>query len=325
MGNNSVSFIIPVFNAENYIRHCIDSVLAQDYQDFEIILINDGSKDQSDIICQEYAQRDNRIVYLQQANSGVSTARNNGISHATGEWISFIDADDYIEPDYCSILQSIDSKNADWIFCGTSQSQEDKTPTQSIASQQLITQKSQIQSIWSQHMNTLPFRVVWGKFFRKSIITRNCILFDKNLRYGEDTLFNLQYLTHVSTILFCGEKSAKYVYYSNNIGAVKKYRCDVPSIISFREQALESMQRLNIHNDIFERFLLFTFTMIEHNYLGKEEDIIRRNFYRSNTQLNLEKQYLRQLRLWDQVMYKLFKHTPHHLIYPLAAIYLKHR
>ena len=131
-----ISIIIPIYNAEKDLKRCIDSVLTQSYQNFELILINDGSKDLSGMICQEYAQIDNRIKYFCQDNSGVSAARNLGIKKSTGTWISFIDADDYIEPDYCSILQSIDSKNVDWIFCGTSQSQEDKTPTQPIASQQ---------------------------------------------------------------------------------------------------------------------------------------------------------------------------------------------
>ena len=93
-----ISIIIPVFNGENYLRQCIDSVISQTYKEWELILIDDGSTDQSPDICNAYATEDKRIKVIHQRNSGQATARNNGLALAKGEYISFIDCDDWLEP-----------------------------------------------------------------------------------------------------------------------------------------------------------------------------------------------------------------------------------
>ena len=95
-----ISVIIPVYNAEKYLYRCIDSVLAQTYQDFELLLIDDGSKDSSGAICDEYAAKDARVRVFHKENGGVSSARNVGLDHARGEWITFVDADDWISMDW---------------------------------------------------------------------------------------------------------------------------------------------------------------------------------------------------------------------------------
>ena len=97
-----ISVIIPVYNAEPYLNRCIDSVLASAYSDFEIILVNDGSTDRSPDICRAYAENDIRVVFLSQENRGVSSARNLGLEAARGEWIVFLDSDDFITDDYLS-------------------------------------------------------------------------------------------------------------------------------------------------------------------------------------------------------------------------------
>ena len=98
-----ISVIIPVYNAEPYLNRCIDSVLASAYSDFEIILVNDGSTDCSPEICRAYAENDIRVVFLSQENRGVSSARNLGLEAARGEWIVFLDSDDFITDDYLSL------------------------------------------------------------------------------------------------------------------------------------------------------------------------------------------------------------------------------
>lgn len=92
-----ISIIVPVYNAERYLHKCIDSILNQTYNDIELLLINDGSTDLSGVICDEYAQNDNRIRVLHKENSGVSATRNIGLDNITGEYVTFIDADDWIE------------------------------------------------------------------------------------------------------------------------------------------------------------------------------------------------------------------------------------
>ena len=92
-----ISVIVPVYNAEKYLHRCIDSILSQTFTDFELLLINDGSKDSSGAICDEYAAKDNRVRVFHKENGGASSARNLGLDNAKGEWIAFVDSDDLLE------------------------------------------------------------------------------------------------------------------------------------------------------------------------------------------------------------------------------------
>lgn len=104
MYNPKISIIIPVYNRQKTIGYCIESVLAQEYGNWELLLVDDGSTDRTAEICKQYGEQDQRIHYLRQANSGVSVARNNGIDHATGEWVTFVDSDDAITPAHLCLV-----------------------------------------------------------------------------------------------------------------------------------------------------------------------------------------------------------------------------
>ena len=99
-----ITVIVPVYNVENYLNKCLDSLINQTYKNLEIIVINDGSTDNSGTICQEYAQKDNRIVYIEKENGGLSDARNAGLDRMTGSYVTFVDSDDWIEQDYVEVL-----------------------------------------------------------------------------------------------------------------------------------------------------------------------------------------------------------------------------
>ena len=104
MGNELISIVVPIYNVENYLRYCLDSIVSQTYQNFECLLINDGSPDNSADICREYVSKDARFKYFEKENGGVSSARNLGIEHSEGEYITFIDPDDWVESDYLEVL-----------------------------------------------------------------------------------------------------------------------------------------------------------------------------------------------------------------------------
>lgn len=124
--NNTISLVVPVYNVKEYIHACVNSLLAQTYSDFELILVNDGSTDESGLICDEYAMLDERIKVIHQNNLGVSFARNEGLRHATGGYVAFIDSDDLVLPDYLKVLKScIDKTNADIVKCDIKQFIED--------------------------------------------------------------------------------------------------------------------------------------------------------------------------------------------------------
>lgn len=114
-----VSIVIPVYNNEKYVEKCIESVCTQSYQDLEIILVDDGSTDSSGAICDRYAEQDSRIIVLHQENGGVSNARNNGIDIATGEYLTFVDGDDYIGTDYIGdLVKCMKENQAQMVICG---------------------------------------------------------------------------------------------------------------------------------------------------------------------------------------------------------------
>ena len=104
MGNELVSIVVPIYNVENYLRQCLDSIMGQTYQNFECLLINDGSPDHSADICREYVSKDSRFKYFEKENGGVSSARNLGIERSEGAYITFIDSDDWVESDYLEVL-----------------------------------------------------------------------------------------------------------------------------------------------------------------------------------------------------------------------------
>lgn len=117
--NPAVSIIVPVYQTEEYLRRCLDSILAQTIDDFEVIVIDDGSTDGSPTICDEYASKDSRVCVIHQSNGGRSVARNAAVAHAKGEWIGFVDSDDWIEPDmYEALLEVADAKSAQIAVCG---------------------------------------------------------------------------------------------------------------------------------------------------------------------------------------------------------------
>lgn len=118
MTNPKISVIVPVYNVEKYLHRCIDSILAQTFTDFELLLINDGSKDNSGIICDEYAAKDNRVRVFHKENGGASTARNMGLDNAKGEWIAFVDSDDWIEAEmYKEMLDIAENSSVDAVYC----------------------------------------------------------------------------------------------------------------------------------------------------------------------------------------------------------------
>ena len=102
--NELISIIIPIYNVENYLRQCLDSIMSQTHQNFECLLINDGSPDNSADICREYVEKDSRFKYFEKENGGVSSARNLGIECSRGEYITFIDSDDWVDSDYLEVL-----------------------------------------------------------------------------------------------------------------------------------------------------------------------------------------------------------------------------
>ena len=205
-----VSIIVPVYNAETYLTQCIDSILAQDFTDFELLLIDDGSKDKSGIICDGYIQKDKRVRIFHKKNGGVSSARNMGLDYAKGSHVCFIDADDYILKDYLAKLVSC---NADFVCCGNKTI--DKTNNREIIYPEIKIEKVDIGKCLSSLIANYPIGVPWGKMFRRDILKKYNIKFDEKLFVGEDHVFVQQYLMHCQTLQFIPYVGYNYCYVSN--------------------------------------------------------------------------------------------------------------
>ena len=201
-----VSVIIPLYNGELFIERCVNSLVKQTYQKIEIIIINDGSLDNSGKISDRLSLRDSRISVIHQVNKGVSFARNKGLKAAKGELIVFCDADDYVHEQYIEKLVEA-SEDADFVACGYLRTKPDQTSIEYVLNE--VTSKE----TFSYHMLCTPYitGACWNKIFKKSILEDDC--FDETLSIGEDMLFVATYLKKCKTVKYIGE--ALYVYCLN--------------------------------------------------------------------------------------------------------------
>lgn len=207
------SFIVPVYKSEGSIARCIESVLEQKEPRFELILVDDGAPDKSGQICEEYAQKDSRIHVLHQENRGVSAARNAGVRVAKGEYIVFLDSDDYIDGDYLYHLNII-GNDFDIVVGGyIIENETGKVMTKRIYMEQLIdtSEKTTVKDCFEDG----GLNYVWGRIIRTDIIRKNRIRFDEKLQLAEDTVFMLEVLACAKQIYFMPYVEYHYVKYGH--------------------------------------------------------------------------------------------------------------
>lgn len=207
-----VSIIVPVYQVENYIRQCVDSILAQTFTDFELILVDDGSKDQSGQICDAYAGMDERVKVIHQKNSGVAAARNNGIACANGSYMCFVDADDWIEDTMiANCISRIKEIDADILRHGHTMElwkgekcvNEEKKNAPNFAKALTHNQiAKEMENFWQNCSN-----YVWNYFFKKETIGQ--IRFPE-IKISEDHIFVLEVLENCEKICFLSENSYHY-------------------------------------------------------------------------------------------------------------------
>ena len=201
-----LSIIIPVYNKAKYLSECLDSVLAQTYKDFEIIIIDDGSKDDSYSICQRYSEHYPCIKTIHQENSGASAARNHGIEIAEGKWCSFIDADDYVEGNYLESLANHITSDSCMVMSNMEYGQNIDIPDFKEA---VCTGIDSIRAyFWDNGIACHLGPCV--KLFNRQILNRNNIRFPEDVSNGEDGIFVLEYLSHVNELSVF--ESRNYIY-----------------------------------------------------------------------------------------------------------------
>ena len=231
------SIIVPVFNTETYLEECINSVLEQTYTDFELILVDDGSTDNSASICDFYAQNDERIKVYHIINSGVSSARNVGIDNVTGEWLLFLDSDDVLHPKALQVL----SENIE-IYPLVDIFQFSLTKQQFGDSIIRTDGKSYSELTPQQYCATGFYNVcAAGSVMKVKLITENKLKFDSNLKLAEDQVFVFQVLqsatkcSRLAEVLyyyrdtpFSATKTAKFEYMLQTIRSLQQYKLTMP-------------------------------------------------------------------------------------------------
>ena len=207
-----VSIIVPVYNAQESLRRCIDSVLGQEFQDFELLLMDDGSQDESGVIIDEYAKKDSRVCAVHKKNSGVSDTRNQALNRAKGEYIQFLDADDWISSDATKLfVRKPEETNADMVISdfyrvvGKHISVKGDIDTEDVMTRQEYGDRMM------ENPADYYYGVIWNKLFRREILEKYHLRMDRDISFCEDFIFAMDYILHCERIVALNAPTYYYV------------------------------------------------------------------------------------------------------------------
>lgn len=245
-----VSLIIPVYNAEKYLRRCLDSAIQQTFQDMEIIVVNDGSEDTSLDICREYEQMDRRFHIIDKENTGVSDSRNRAIAAAKGAYLQFMDSDDWLAPDATeSLVYAAEKFNADLVIADFYRVDGAVfTEKQHIRERGLLTREA-----YAEYMMQDPadfyYGVLWNKLYRRSIIEEHHLEMNAELRWCEDFLFNLSFIRYAET--FTAIQTPIY-YYMKRKGSLVSTDWKKANAVTLKFQLLKEYKELYQSMGLYE-------------------------------------------------------------------------
>lgn len=204
-----ISIIVPVYKVEKYIYRCVDSILNQTFQDFELILVDDGSPDNCGAICDGYAAKDSRITVIHKGNGGVSSARNAGLNIAQGRYIMFCDSDDYVAEAWCATMYRTIVEHSDAFIC------HDVYRVNDALSPEIMQEEHQITTIESMSYHDLykcgVSAYTVNKIYDSRILKRHELRFDENVHFGEDAIFNAKYCALCQKCIYISPKLYFYV------------------------------------------------------------------------------------------------------------------
>lgn len=214
--NDLVSIIIPAYNSEKYIVKCLKSLQVQTHDNIEIIIINDGSTDQTQNVINDFRKTDKRIFLINQENAGVSNARNVGIKVSTGKYLIFVDSDDYVAQDYVETLITLIKQGNNELVCADYYKVENGVAYSYSTDTQKVDILSRSDAINILHSDQYFQGYLWNKIFLKEIITQNNISFAPEIKIWEDMLFCLKYLTHIEKIAHINKPIYFYVNHAES-------------------------------------------------------------------------------------------------------------
>lgn len=237
-----ISIIVPVYNAERTLGECVDSILSQTYPHFELLLVDDGSKDESGAICDAYAEKDSRVQVFHKSNGGVSSARNLGIDNIRGGYLTFVDSDDYVDSNYLLHFVEALNGNMDLVVGGYQSFGGSRFEWHYEAE---CYEYGELSDCFGKHIAEMPFTAPWSKLYRTYIIQEHHIRFDTRMKCAEDACFNKEYLCHVRGIALI--PYSEYFYYSVN--SSEKYGANGEDCVYDALQTIRKYEQLTaIHS-----------------------------------------------------------------------------
>lgn len=282
MEEPKLSIIVPVYNAEKTIDKCINSILKQNYQHFELLLIDDGSNDLSGKICDEYAQNDKRIKVIHNENKGVSFSRNCGVQNSRGTYVQFIDSDDFIEPSMSRILvEKIEDSKADIVICGYNEVRIEVIEEHKCVDNFMT--KEEFGKVFPELYALNFFNPPWNKLYKKNLIIE---YFDETISIGEDLIFNLAYLKNAKVIAFINNCLYNYINQNNNslskMKNIEQYLMALKcknEVLNFTRSEFNDEADISIIEHLFYDFITqFCYVLLENksiNWKKKREYINR--------------------------------------------------
>ena len=292
MNQPLVSIILPVYNAQNHLARCVGSICAQTYRNIEIIILNDGSKDQSLPVCEEFRQKDPRILLVDKANSGVSDTRNLGLKLASGKYVEFVDSDDYLDPDFTERLVAAAEENeADCVIApykmvipaGASKPEQvldkiqDELGVMSVARPPEVREYGFLpagvydKDTFALRLMDKPasyfYSVLWNKLYRRDILTGNDIQFVSEMRWAEDLVFNLRYIQYAERFVAIDKPG---YYYVQNPQSICHTQINAATIVQNKLQVFRYYKdlytRLGIYEEVRPQLYKFLVDIAESTY-----------------------------------------------------------
>ncbi len=235
--NPTVSIIVPVYNAQSYLQRCVDSILRQEYEDFELLLVNDGSQDTSGSICDKYGEKDPRVQVIHKENTGVSDSRNLAISKARGDYLQFVDSDDWIAPEATKLLlRTARETNCDLVIADFYRVIGDRLAQKGDIDDDTVMTREEFAACMMENPADFYYGVLWNKLYRRELVEKYHIRMDQNISWCEDFMFNLEYIRHAET--FCALHAPIY-YYVKRKGSLASQSINLAKTIKMKFMVFE--------------------------------------------------------------------------------------
>ena len=248
----SLSIVIPVYNGERFIENCVESIAKQNNGKVEVVIVNDGSTDNTHLICTALVGKYSFIKYFQKENGGVSSARNLALDNITGEYVWFVDADDYIVD---GAISEIFKTQSDLAIFNFMQSNDGNEKTVNLIAKDNLYVLSSFDDFFKDYVFRYKLNnALWNKIFKTSIIKENNLTFNESIKIGEDYLFSLCYYKFIKEIYFF--TTHIYKYYINEGGAMKSKNKDVFTYQAKIAEVVKNGYKGCLRQDVLQQFLL---------------------------------------------------------------------